>query len=764
MPPPTTGATPQNVQTQQQMNDELTETRDLANDIRNSFRGIGAELSEAIARGMENLSGSSRNVAETIKKDLNRSIEKQKVYTNDIKNLEGNRKNESLKLSKIEALISKTKQQHLNIEDYLLEAVAEGVITEEERKQKLEEITTEYNKQQGILKTLSKEAEKQEKALGITYKIFDGISKVPILNSLVNVGKVKKAMEDTADKGKSAFTVFGTGIKETFNQIGKSLSDPLTIVTGIVAGFTMLIKTVLEVDKYLTDFSKNLGISKEAASILQANFDTMSYNVGQFSKHLSAGTFSIKAQMQAIGELNNALGTSEMFTGKIVAGQVLLTKRLGLSNEEAAEFSKFSLLSGKSQEDISTEIGDQITAFKKQSGVQFNLKKIMTDVTKVHGQLSTNLGNDPKKIAAAVIQAKKLGLEIEQTRKMSESLLNFESSIEAELEAELLTGKSLNLEKARALALQGKTTEAAAELMSQVGGLSDFQKLNIIQQNALAKTVGLTADEMADAYKQQELLKGTAFQTKEAFLEQRKIAEQNGTLAEFEAKVKQAANGEQLLAMGAQQAAAEKFQEAIDKLKETFARIAAGPLLQMVERFANFISDGENLKNIFGKIRDIIAFIGAVSIVKMIAGLTTALSVNRKNATASAADAASKAAGSAASIPVIGFGIAAGAAAALFFALRGLMNNAADVQDGLIDSGGGLLISGPKGSFISDKEDKLLLSPDADKIGGGGGGITKADLEAIANRPISLNVQANTDTLLRLQTVQSQYGAPNLFA
>jgi hypothetical protein len=49
-------------------------------------------------------------------------------------------------------------------------------------------------------------------------------------------------------------------------------------------------------------------------------------------------------------------------------------------------------------------------------------------------------------------------------------------------------------------------------------------------------------------------------------------------------------------------------------------------------------------------------------------------------------------------------------------------------------------------------------------IGGGGGGISRADIDAIANRPIAVNVQANTDTLLRLQTAQSQYGAPNSFA
>jgi hypothetical protein len=46
----------------------------------------------------------------------------------------------------------------------------------------------------------------------------------------------------------------------------------------------------------------------------------------------------------------------------------------------------------------------------------------------------------------------------------------------------------------------------------------------------------------------------------------------------------------------------------------------------------------------------------------------------------------------------------------------------------------------------------------------GGGGISRADIDAIANRPIAVNVQANTDTILRLNSAQSQYGAPSSFA
>jgi hypothetical protein len=269
---------------------------------------------------------------------------------------------------------------------------------------------------------------------------------------------------------------------------------------------------------------------------------------------------------------------------------------------------------------------------------------------------------------------------------------------------------------------------------------------------------------MADAYKQQELLKGTAFATKAAFEEQAKLAAQQGKLEEFMASVKNAANGEELAKQAAQIGAQEKFQAAIEKLKETFTEIAGGPLLHMVERFAEFVSQGDNLKRIFDSIKNIIAFIGTVSIVKMIAGLTTTLLLTRRQAAASMSDAASKSASSAASIPIVGFGLAVGAAIATFAALKGMMNDATSVQDAAISPSGGLLISGPKGSFITDPSDQVVAAPNAASMLGGGGGISRADIDAIANRPISVNVQANTDTLLRLQTAQSQYGAPNSFA
>ena len=156
-------------------------------------------------------------------------------------------------------------------------------------------------------------------------------------------------------------------------------------------------------------------------------------------------------------------------------------------------------INGQTQEEIYDSVG------KQNKGILSN-RKVLGQVLKVSGQLAAQYKNNPKLLAQAVIQANKLGLTLEQTKKISEGLLNFEDSISAELEAELLTGKDLNLEKARYLALQGKSAEAAEEISKQVGSSAEFSRMNVIQQEALAKAAGMSVDELADSLVKREAL------------------------------------------------------------------------------------------------------------------------------------------------------------------------------------------------------------------------------------------------------------------
>jgi 3-hydroxyisobutyrate dehydrogenase-like beta-hydroxyacid dehydrogenase len=61
--------------------------------------------------------------------------------------------------------------------------------------------------------------------------------------------------------------------------------------------------------------------------------------------------------------------------------------------------------------------------------------------------LKLSLGGSVEALGEAVIKAQKFGINLEQAESIASKLLDFESSIEAELSAELLTGKNLNLEK-----------------------------------------------------------------------------------------------------------------------------------------------------------------------------------------------------------------------------------------------------------------------------------------------------------------------------
>ena len=140
-----------------------------------------------------------------------------------------------------------------------------------------------------------------------------------------------------------------------------------------------------------------------------------------------------------------------------------------------------------------------VNAINSQTGAQISLQTVLEASNKVSGQIRAQLGANPEAIARAVTQAKALGFELEQIAASGEALLNFESSIENELQAELLTGRQLNLERARLAALTGDLETLTSEISANVGDFNDFTSMNVLQQQAIASAVGMTADELANS-------------------------------------------------------------------------------------------------------------------------------------------------------------------------------------------------------------------------------------------------------------------------
>ena len=92
----------------------------------------------------------------------------------------------------------------------------------------------------------------------------------------------------------------------------------------------------------------------------------------------------------------------------------------------------------------------------------------------------------PEILSEAATEARALGLSLDQVDKIAGSLLDFESSIRNEIQAELLTGQEINLEKARQAALNNDLVTLEKELKDNAQLAQSFAQSNRIQQEATA--------------------------------------------------------------------------------------------------------------------------------------------------------------------------------------------------------------------------------------------------------------------------------------
>ena len=209
--------------------------------------------------------------------------------------------------------------------------------------------------------------------------------------------------------------------------------------------------------------------------------------------------------------LNEELGiASTNFTDDVLVTSTILIENVGLAAKETANLAAAAQITGGNFEDQYKNALLATRTLQEQTGVQFNNKKILEEVGQVTGQIRANLGGNIEEIAKAVTQAKLFGATLDDVANAGKALLDFEQSITAELEAELLLGKNLNLERARAAALDGDLVTLGEELAEQAGSLSEFQEMNVLQQEALASAMGMTSDQLADILFQQEVQGKTA--------------------------------------------------------------------------------------------------------------------------------------------------------------------------------------------------------------------------------------------------------------
>jgi hypothetical protein len=594
--------------------------------------------------------GSNETFTQSAKDNLNVAQQLAALSVNDLKT-KGKRE-------KLEKKILAIKQRQNNLEGEITELLEEGTDSAVARA-KL------FKDQLDTSKDLVKEARKLsqtyrniDKSVKFFDKMSDLVSDIPVINKLFP--EFKKAAESARDafaEGSDFFPAMGKGIAE-LGSFG---------LKGVIA---MAIKGAISIQDKVVEMSRAFGVSTAAASRMKNN--------------INATGLGIKESLESTIAFQKALNTSANIGAKLTQNAAVLQKRMGISAENTAALYDAASLAGMELQEFTENIAGTVALQNGLTGSAFNFLDVIESIGSVSESTRLTIGKFRGGIAQAAFETRKLGLSFSGLENSSQGLLDFESSIAAELEAELLTGKQLELQAARELALKGDLAGVANEIVKQLGSEQEYLAMNVKQREAMAKAMGMTTEEVSKSFnirrrdadlsklQAKDLYANANFEQKLKLIKAKGFSDEEAHL-QLKKQLGEEAYQQALL----QETTSEKFAQAMEQVSNQLGKVIVpfieklNPLLDGASKYSGWIAAAFGTiagASIIGKLSKFIKF--ASGFLKLSKGAGKAVAKNApKNVAKTAAKVGGKSVGKSLlkKIPVVG------ALAGLAFALsRGL--------------------------------------------------------------------------------------------
>jgi hypothetical protein len=268
---------------------------------------------------------------------------------------------------------------------------------------------------------------------------------------------------------------------EVYNGIKKSIRGVLATLSQLTSGplgflGTALIGAGFAADKLGANI-RNFGGYVDSAQLSALGLSFIFKDAEETAKSLS----------KEFGGLKDVTFSTQLNTN-------LMATNMGISGQEAASVVGNFARMNEGSAATAMDMAATTKAMGKAAGVPIDsLMKDVAGSSKAFAEYGKDGGLN---IAKAAVSAAKLGVGMDSLTKVTDSLLDFETSINAEMELGAMLGKQLNLDRARGLAYEGNIGGAVKETLQQLGGIEEFNKMDIFQKRKAAELLGLSVDEL----------------------------------------------------------------------------------------------------------------------------------------------------------------------------------------------------------------------------------------------------------------------------
>lgn len=535
------------------------------------------------ARAAERFTGdSAKNYTESFKEAVSLGKQLSGYTVDQLKN----RKEEEKFLRKV----AQTQQEQARLQSkisYLKDRMVNA--TGEERKYIKESLKLLTDTE----KELQKSAEHADK-LKSTFediskqsKFFDNLS--DLVKDIPVLSKVFGEFQKASDSARAAAAEGKNGFAAGAKQLGG-------VFTKFLAAFTIgkIVSGLQDFDQRTVSIGRNLNKSREQSDQIVLAFN----KAGRAIEGLTGGELQKAAQ-----DLAMSLGTTELASANTAKTLAIQTKFLGMSSEEANSLATYASATNQDYTSMVENITGEVVLTSKRNKLGIDYKAITKDIAKTSNATKLLIQGQGKSLAQAGIEAKKLGSTIDDIAAAGKNMLNFEESIGAELEAELLSGKEINNEKARAAALMGDQA-GLAKALQEDQALQKFEAAKtVLEQEAIAKAYGLQTDQMANMVAESKALKNFGAKDKDDLnqaikkeIERVELLKKQGKFEEAKAemnKLQQKVGNQSLIDQTKNMTIAEKQEEAMTKVSEAMDKLNI--VLKPIASAFKFIADNVDI-------------------------------------------------------------------------------------------------------------------------------------------------------------------------
>jgi hypothetical protein len=515
-----------------------------------------------------------------------------------------------------------------------------------------------------------KQEKEINKSLGGTKTMFNALNSIPFLGNIPGVNEALKETEAELKAAqirgealpKSAGT-FKIAIGKLGPALKENLLNPLTISAFI---FKQILAAVLSVDKAMVELQRTTGTSKSNLLAFQVSMEMSLKSAGKLNVPFSDVAKQVTAMNREMGIFSDILGNEALIEA------TEMVEKMGMTTKEGGKLAAYTRLTSDNVKGTLRATVDIVNNFNKQNKSTILGSEILRDIAETSSVIGARFKFNTIELAAAATQAKLLGLSMDEINGVASNLLNFEDSISAELEAELLTGRQINLEQERLLALHGKTGELAEKLRNNDEVRLAFQTDNVLIQEAQAKAMGMSLEQLSKIFYQQELNRLSAEQFKQEYGEQ---------------------TYEQMKQLDIQQ----QFQKSIQALAES--------LTPIVGMFAAIFKHTSAIGAIMGAMAGIYVVKLVAGLRQMVATEAIALALSRKKSKTDIVDAGANVSSGMSKLGPIG--VIAGMALAGAF-IASLMGELGKADDMISPGYGERTLFGPEGAIALNNKDTVI--------------------------------------------------------